>query len=58
MTESYEDLDGKLDDGDHYDPSVKDDVNDKPPVPKKNKLDVSRLIDNKRIDCSKGIDSN
>ena len=42
LTESYEGLDEKLDDGDE------DEVNDKPPVPKKNKLGVSRLIDNKR----------
>ena len=48
MTEFYEGLDEKLDDGDDYDPSVKDEGNKKSPVPKKNKLNVSRFADNKR----------
>ena len=62
---SYEDLDQTLNDGgDSYDPTVTDDVSNKPPVPKKNKLNnVPQLIDNKRKSlqkscCSKGRDSN
>ena len=64
LTEFYEGLDEKLDDGDDYDPSVKDEGNKKSPVSKKNKLNVSRLTDNKgkyhpkNVCCSKGIDSN
>ena len=40
LTESYKDFDENLDyDGDDYDPSVSDDVYNKPPASEKNKLD-------------------
>ena len=64
--EAYKDFDENLDDdGDDYDPSVSDEVNNKPHASTKSKLDnIPRLIDNKRkhlkktVFCSKGIDSN
>ena len=63
LTESCEDFDENLDDGGDCDPSVSDDVNNKPPAPKKNKLDnVPRLIKEstfkETVPCSKGTDSN
>ena len=59
LTESYEDFNENLDgDGVDYDPSVCDDVNNKPPAPKKNKLDnVPGLIDDKRKHLQKEMSS-